>query len=144
MLQADALVGTWDLLAFTVALPNGTALHPMGEDARGRLMYGADGRMAAMLSEATRTPLSTPRLEAYGKAPDAEKVAAFDSHLSYAGRFTVEGEVVVHHVEFASVPNIVGLEQRRDALLEGDTLTLRYAVTSRRGTRHNILRWRRA
>ncbi len=142
-LVPEQLVGSWDLAAFEVELPGGERVFPMGEDARGRLMYGADGRMSATLSKASRADLSTPRLEAYAKAPAEEKVGAFDSFLAYVGRYTIDGTAVVHHVELASVPNIVGAKQRREATLEGDVLTLRYAVTSSRGTRINTLRWTR-
>ena len=142
-LDPEQLVGSWDLVSFEVELPGGERVFPMGEDARGRLMYGADGRMSATLSEASRAHLSTPRLEAYAKAPAAEKVEAFDSFLAYVGRFTIDGTAVVHHVELASVPNIVGAQQRREATLDQGLLTLRYAVTSSRGTRTNTLRWTR-
>ncbi len=142
-LRAEDLVGSWDLEAFEVELADGQRLFPMGADALGRLMYGADGRMSATLSTAGRVSLSVPRLEAYGRAPESEKAAAFDSFLAYVGRYTVEAGAVVHHVELASVPNIVGAQQRREATLDDDHLTLRYAVDGSRGTRHNTLRWRR-
>lgn len=143
MLQAERFVGTWALEAFEVELPDATRVHPMGEDALGRLSYDRSGRMSAMLSRADRSPLSVPRLEAYGKAPADEKVLAFDSFMAYAGRYTLEEDAVVHHVELASVPNIVGAQQRRQASFDGETLVLRYSVTGGRGTRTNILRWRR-
>lgn len=143
MLQAERFIGTWSLDAFEVQLADGTTVHAMGQGALGRLSYDADGRMSAMLSRADRTPLSVPRLEAYGRAPADEKVLAFDSFMAYAGRYTVEEDAVVHHVELASVPNIVGARQRREACFDGDALVLRYVVTSSRGTRTNILRWRR-
>ncbi len=143
-LRAEDLVGSWDLDVFEVELPDGRRVFPMGAEANGRLMYGADGRMSATLSAADRAPLSVPRLEAFGRAPESEKASAFDSFLSYVGRYSVEKEAVVHHVELASVPNIVGAKQRRDATLERDLLILRYAVHGSRGTRHNILRWRRS
>lgn len=142
-LHPDALVGSWALERFEVVLADGTSVFPMGDDARGRLMYGADGRMSATLSTADRPALSVPRLEAYGKAPADEKAAAFDSYMSYVGRFTVEDDAVLHHVELASVPNIVGVTQRRDASLHGDVLLLQYSVTSGRGTRTHTLQWRR-
>ena len=143
MLQLDALVGSWALEAFEVELADGTRRFPMGSDADGRLMYGADGRMSATLSVANRTSLTVDRLESYAKAPSGEKAAAFESYLAYVGRYTVEDAAVVHHVELASVPNIVGVDQRRDATLDGDVLVLRYAVQGKRGTRTNTLRWRR-
>lgn len=143
MLQAERLIGTWTLEAFEVHRPGAEILHPMGADALGRLSYGADGRMTAMLSRSDRSALSVPRLEAYGRAPVEEKADAFDSFMAYAGRYSLEDGAVVHHVELASVPNIVGAHQRREANFEGETLVLRYTVTSSRGTRTNILRWRR-
>lgn len=143
-LRPEDLVGTWELVAFEVELADGRRVFPMGSDARGRLMYGADGRMSATLSAADRAPLSVPRLEAYGRAPEPEKAAAFDSFLAYVGRYTVEPGAVTHHVELASVPNIVGAQQRREATVDNDSLTLRYAVHGDRGTRHNTLRWRRS
>ena len=139
----EDLVGSWDLEAFEVRMPDGKLVTPMGPDARGRLIYGADGRMSATLSEADRPQLSVHSLEAYGKASVAQKAAAFGSFLSYVGRYALEGETVVHDVELASVPNIVGRQQRRHATLDGDVLTLSYAVRGSRGTRTNILRWRR-
>lgn len=143
-LRPEDLIGSWDLEAFEVELADGRQVFPMGADARGRLMYGADGRMSATLSAADRAPLSVPRLEAYGRAPESEKASAFDSFLAYVGRYTVEDGAVVHHVELASVPNIVGAQQRREATLDDELLTLRYAVDGSRGTRHNTLRWRRS
>jgi hypothetical protein len=143
-LRAEDLVGSWDLETFEVELPDGRWVFPMGADASGRLMYGADARMSATLSAAERAPLCVPRLEAFARAPESEKAAAFDSFLSYVGRYSVEEDAVVHHVELASVPNIVGAKQRREATLERDHLILRYAVHGSRGTRHNILRWRRS
>ncbi|MCR9163479.1 MAG: lipocalin-like domain-containing protein [Nannocystaceae bacterium] len=143
-LRPDQLHGSWDLEAFVVELPGGTQTYPMGEGALGRLMYGSDGTMSATLSRGDRPLLSVPRLEAYAKAPDGEKAAAFDAYLAYVGRYELDGEDVVHHVELASVPNIVGMQQRRTASLEGNQLTLAYAVESSRGTRHYTLRWRRS
>lgn len=143
MLPAERFIGTWSLDVFEVELTDGTRVYPMGQGALGRLSYDADGRMSAMLSRADRAPLSVPRLEAYGRAPADEKVSAFDSFMAYAGRYTLEQDAVVHRVELASVPNIVGARQRREACFDGDALVLRYAVNSSRGTRAHILRWQR-
>lgn len=142
-LRPEQLHGSWELDAFEVELPDGQRVFPMGEGALGRLMYGADGRMSATLSRADRPALSVPRLEAYARAPDAEKAAAFDGYLAYVGRYVVEGDAVVHHVELASVPNIVGMEQRRSASARDGMLVLRYTVEGRSGTRTHTLRWRR-
>jgi hypothetical protein len=56
-----------------------------------------------------------------------EKVRAFDSYFSYGGRYSVEGDIVTHHILFCLFPNWVGTDQIRRFVLspEKDTLTLR-------------------
>lgn len=115
-------------MARFVVRGGGTEREPFGADARGLLMYGADGSMSAVLSRADRRPLGVERLETARHAPDAHRIAAFDSYLSYAGRWRVEGSEVVHTVELSLVPDTVGLEQRRAFALDGDTLRLTYTV----------------
>ena len=36
---------------------------------------------------------------------DEEKVAAADTYLSYCGRYEIQGEKVVHHIEVSFFPN---------------------------------------
>lgn len=72
------------------------------------------------------------------------KAAAYDSYLSYAGRWRVDGDEVVHDVELALVPEVVGQEQRRRARMEGEELVLTYGVPARHGVARFELRWRRA
>lgn len=142
-LRLEDLVGTWQLEAFAVCFEDGRQVFPMGSDARGLLIYAADGSMSATLSRADRAPLPTQSLESFTRAPLEAKATAFDGYLSYAGHLVVEDDAVVHEVEFASVPNIVGARQRRHAQIQGDSLTLSYEVIGARTARRNVLRWRR-
>jgi hypothetical protein len=96
-----------------------------------------------VLSRADRPPLAADRLETTHRAPTDQKAAAFDSYLSYAGRWRLEGGAVVHSVEVALAPNIVGTEQVRSARLEGGRLTLTYDVPGRDGSRTFHLEWTR-
>ena len=48
--------------------------------------------------------------------------------MSYAGRYRLEGDEIIHIVEMALTPDVVGLEQRRTIQLDGDTLTLSYTI----------------
>jgi hypothetical protein len=140
------LVGTWRLDRFEISFSDGRPpLHPFGEDAEGMLMYGRDGHMSAVLSRAGRAPLGASRLETSGAAPMQAKSAAFDSYLSYAGTWRMEGASVVHAVHLAQTPELVGIENRRKATLEGDTLTLSYDIRARsQVVRHYTLVWSRA
>ncbi|MCB9679279.1 MAG: lipocalin-like domain-containing protein [Alphaproteobacteria bacterium] len=140
MREAD-LVGAWSLIDFRIAFDDGRPpIEPYGAGATGWLLYAESGRMSAVISRAHREPLSVPRLEAAHRAPDAEKAAAFDGYLSYAGTWRLTGEEVVHDVTEALVPNIVGHAHRRRAALDDDVLTLSY----RGGAKTYTLRWRRS
>jgi len=142
--QAD-LAGAWELVDFRVEFDDGREpIAPFGVNARGSLIYSTCGRMSGVLSSGERDVLSASGLEASHKAPAHEKAAAFDTYLSYAGRYSVQGNQVTHHVDLALVPNIVGADQVRDAALDGDELTLTYTRDSKRGKQHYCLRWRRA
>lgn len=140
-----SLVGTWKLVRFVVHRSGGQGdVYPFGEDAQGLILYGADGWMSAVLSHADRDELSSRRLESMGKAPDAEKAAAFETYLSYCGRWRLEGDEVVHSVEHALVPNIEGTELRRHWAFVGEQLVLSYEIVGKRGLpRTYELRWER-
>ena len=145
MIDPTSLHGSWRLERFVITYDDGRPeLHPFGEDATGLLTYTPDGWMSAILSRAGRPSLGVGGLETTGRADAASKAAAFDSYLSYAGRWAVEGDAVVHRVTLALAPDAVGLDNVREAALDGDRLTLTYQRTPRSGvTRHYNLIWRR-
>lgn len=114
----------------------------MGEDAKGWLLYTADGYMAAFLSRADRPAFETGEMLS---ADDAEKVGAWGSFFSYCGRYEIRGADVVHHIEGSLYPNWVGDAQARTMNLEGDRLTLTTPPQkTRRGTQTSEVVWRRA
>jgi hypothetical protein len=139
------LVGAWSLVDFVVRYDDGRPLvRPFGEGALGSLIYAATGQMSAVLSRAGREPLSTGSLESSGRARVDEKAVAFDSYLSYAGEWRIEGNHVVHVVALGLVPNIVGQENWRVAKLVNHQLLLCYQLTPASGvTRTFELIWRR-
>ena len=147
MTPAD-LIGSWHLERFVIRYADGRPpLHPFGERARGQLIYSADGHMSATLCRAERPPLGG-RLETAYRAAAADKAAAFDGYLAYAGRWRLEGDGVVHRVEFALTPDLVGRENRRAARLDvgpdGRRLHLSYSLTAQSGIeRYYTLTWRR-
>jgi hypothetical protein len=116
------LVGAWRLERWDITYDDGrAATFPFGQDAIGLLMYTPDGQMSASISRTGRGRIANPSMR---HAPTGEKAAAFESYFSYAGRFSVCGGTVVHHVSVALNQNFVGSDQVRDMRLEGDTLTL--------------------
>ncbi|PTX04161.1 lipocalin-like domain-containing protein [Pararhodobacter aggregans] len=133
------LGGTWHLLAWEIET-EGRVTHPFGEAPTGMICYTEDGFMSACIARADRPRWSTgnPR-----KAPDAERLAAFESYFHYAGTWRIVERDgiphVVHAVTHSLNPDFPGSEQVRRIDLEGDRLTL----SAQEGPRHHRLRWRR-
>jgi hypothetical protein len=142
-MTADDLVGAWKLRRWEISYPaTGRVTRPFGEDAIGMILYTPDGYMSAVLARRERGEFSTPILP---KAPAAEKLRAFDGYMHYAGRyFVVQGDVH-HEVEFALNMSLVGTTQIREALLDGDRLTLSAEEPLEGGEmRRHRLEWLRA
>ena len=120
---ARRLVGVWDLVSSVELHPDGRTTYPLGEDARGQIVYTADGRMSAQLTRAHRPRFASddPRASTV-----TEREEAFTGYFAYFGSYIVDptAGVVVHRIEGASFPNLVGAELARSAVLEGDRLTL--------------------
>jgi hypothetical protein len=139
-LEADRLVGTWQLQHWQTVYEDGTTTEPFGPGAEGLLLYAADGWMSACIMAAGRARLSrgNPR-----EAPALERAAAFDGYFSYAGRWRIVDRRVQHEVTVALNPGMVGTLQLRDARLEDQELRLSAEESSPDGTRLHRLVWRR-
>lgn len=115
MLAPVDLAGTWALVEWTAGND-----HPLGPDAVGRLVYAADGYMAAFLARA-------------------------DGHsdaLAYSGAWAwLGGEEVVHRVSVSTLGSFVGRELVRAVSWDGEDLVL--TTPPDRHGRVNVLRWRR-
>ena len=61
---------------------------------------------------------------ANGRPTPAEAEALFRSMLSYAGAYTVEGDVVTHHVDISWNESFTGSQQKRLVVFDGDVLKL--------------------
>jgi hypothetical protein len=119
--RSDALVGGWRLLSWENRAADGRVTHPMGPDPLGYLLYTADGGFSVTISRRRRTPFAAGDL--LGGSTE-EKAAAAEAFTAYAGRYTFDGERVVHHVELSLFPNWVGTDQERAVEVSGDRLTL--------------------
>lgn len=139
-MQPQDLCGAWALTGWTITRADGSVAHPFGPDATGLLCYTPGGTMSACIARAVRADWSTgtPR-----SAPQAERLAAFDSYFHYAGRWRVELREglpqVIHDVTHSLNPGFVGSQQVRQVDLHGDVLVL----SAIEGARHHVLGWRR-
>jgi hypothetical protein len=117
----DALVGAWRLVSWENRAADGQVSYPMGTDARGYLLYTADGRFSVTISRADRAAFAAGDL--LGGTTE-EQVQAVEGFVAYAGRYSFHGDHVIHHVELSLFPNWVGTDQQRWVELAGDRLTL--------------------
>ncbi|MBA4397938.1 MAG: hypothetical protein C0394_11240 [Syntrophus sp. (in: bacteria)] len=118
------LAGTWKLVSFHCQDTNGKTTYPFGKDARGRLIYETDGRMAVQLMNPNRSGFTSddPLV-----ASDAEVRAAFGGYTAYYGTYSVnyDKRTIVHHIEAALRPDWAGTDQSRQFEYDGEYLTLK-------------------
>lgn len=117
------LIGAWTLESYESRSLDGTSvIYPLGTDARGIIVYTADGYMSAQLMRSCRTPFKRddPHL-----AEEDELAAAAGGYLSYSGPFTVvDDALIAHHIVVSLMPNWIGGTQYRVVHLEGSRLEL--------------------
>jgi hypothetical protein len=94
---------------------------PFGSSAKGVLTYDRDGRMTAIITHSRRKPLSGD----YVASPTDERAEAFATSFAYAGRYSLVGDEITHHVEVSSVENWVNTDLVRSIRFERDRLILR-------------------
>jgi Lipocalin-like domain len=115
----NELVGTWKLVSASSTTSAGEGSgSPYGTNPAGFLTYTADGRVSAQISYDGRKSLS------FGGGTSEEQAEAFKTFLAYAGRYTLSGDKVTHHIEVSSIQNYVGKELVRTVKFQGDQITL--------------------
>ncbi|MBK6597704.1 MAG: lipocalin-like domain-containing protein [Proteobacteria bacterium] len=136
----QGLIGAWLLESWEVEYGDGRITQPFGADAHGLIIYAADGWMSATMSASARTSLdaATPAASSL-----ESRAAVFAEYLAYGGRWSLQGETIVHRVTHSVNPVLIGTSQRRDASLVGDALLLQAVEPLPRPRTHRI-RWRRA
>jgi hypothetical protein len=139
------LLGRWDIVSWEQRYDDGRITHPLGTDLEGFILYGEDGNMVCMMGRADR-----PRFVTGGQwnASDAEKSAAYSGFMAYAGRFSVDGEWVTHHVGLTLFPNWQHGDQRRHVRLRSEAGVSMLDIVARleeqtTEARSAVLTWRR-
>ena len=109
MIDVRELFGNWRLVSFIEQQPGGEWQDALGAGAGGAISYWASGHMQVLIGSNDR-----PRLSGEWTAvPDAAKARCLDRMVAYAGRFTVSGERLLHHVDVCWIPNWEGREMVR-------------------------------
>jgi hypothetical protein len=141
MATVEQLLGTWELVRWETTYDDGRTIYPMGEDAKGFILYTADGYMSAALFRGDRSDFLTGEALT---ASDEEKVAGWDSYYSYGGPYRFDGDRVIHTVVHSIYPNWLGGTQVREISFEGEHLILTTPPQkTRRGTQNSRVIWRR-
>lgn len=117
------IVGTWRIKSYSIlTLETNETTRPNGDNPRGYIQYSPGGHMIAFLSSGEQ------KKPAAGTYTDAEPAEAHKSIFgAYAGRYSVEGNKVIHHVEAAWLPHWVGIEAVRFFEINGRNLTIKTA-----------------
>ena len=117
--MSNPFIGTWTLRATErKVLDTGESAPLWGAHPTGTLIYTADGRMSALvLAESRKAPAAAMPTE-------AEALSLFKSMVAYAGRYTIQSDRVVHHVEQSWNQAWTGTDVVRFYKLEGTRLTL--------------------
>ena len=124
----DRLAGTWKLVSVSSSTAAGERNDtPFGPSPAGFLTYTQDGRMTAMISYGGRKRLSSSDARS---APAEEQAEAFRTFVAYAGRYTLNGDKVIHHVEISSIQNWVDTDLIRSIKFEGERIVLLTPPTS--------------
>jgi hypothetical protein len=141
MERAD-LLGAWSLVSWSIHYPDGRTTQPFGSAPRGLIIYSPDGWMTAVLTRAPRSPFDSSDMRA---VPIEERARAFDEYLSYTGRWRIEGDTVVHDVDLALNPQLMGTVQIRRPEWSDAGLTLHAdeLMMPSREIRRHVIRWQR-
>jgi hypothetical protein len=116
--EKELLYGTWRLVSdVRQDVETGAKTDNFGKHPQGYLSYARDGRMSAIEVAEQR-----PKPSDLSKLDDTDRAALFRTMLAYAGTFSFDGKVVIHHVDVSWNNNWTGTNQVRNAKLEGNRL----------------------
>lgn len=147
-LQDNPLLGAWHLVHWDITYGDGRKpTLPYGDKATGMIVYTSDGFMNACIARSGRGKLSSASVRS---APEAERLAAFESYFQYAGSYdiseTATQQQVTHHVTHSLNPNFVGTRQVRNMTFGADgglTLSASDTLPGTNVARHHRLIWAR-
>jgi hypothetical protein len=113
------LIGTWKLVSvINEDVSTGKKTDYFGPNPAGFINYAPDGRMLVINARSDR---KRPK----GASPTPEEaIDLFRSVLAYAGTYTVDGNVVTHHIDCSWNESWTGTHQKRIARFEGERVHL--------------------
>jgi hypothetical protein len=136
--ESNPLVGIWKLLSAIAIYPDGSIdAEAYGANPTGYITYTAEGHMMVMFAKSDRPPFSrdvrSPLSEEMSAVAIEELAHALTSFNAYAGTYTLDGNIVSHHLTLASIPNRVGATLVRTFTISENRLILRTPATQSDG-----------
>jgi hypothetical protein len=108
----DQLVGSWTLVSWERTLPNGSKVHSYGDNPKGVITFGADGRIFVMFArpDLPKIASSVPQT-----ATAEEAKAIVGGSIAYFGTYTVNDadKVISFRLEASTLPNQLAIDQKR-------------------------------
>jgi hypothetical protein len=112
-----------------------------GDNARGQLILGPDGRYSIVLARAT-----LPKFAAGSrtKGTAEENKAVIDGSIAHVGKYTIDdgGKSITFHIEMSTFPNWDGTSTKRALKVAGDQLTYTVTAPSAGGPPNDVV-WKR-
>lgn len=107
----DQLVGAWNVVAFERTTPEGKKILTYGENPKGQIYYGADGRFSAIFLRGDLPKVAANNL---AQATPEEAKALVAGTLAYAGTYTVDeaNKTINMRVEASTFPNLAVAQKR--------------------------------
>ncbi|KIY03238.1 uncharacterized protein Z520_01705 [Fonsecaea multimorphosa CBS 102226] len=114
------LIGAWELIEYVAYLPNDESnkFYPMGQDAKGIIMYTPDGYMSAQLQTPGQKPFGDRSGSKAGS--DADWATVGRNYVAYTGAFYLDERgddkgrpILMHNMRNSNLPYLVGDIQRR-------------------------------
>jgi hypothetical protein len=120
-MPVNRLIGAWDLVSWSEIKSDGNTDPSPGDI--GKLIYTAEGYVSAQI---VRRDLDHFQYDDWRRASEAEIATAWKGYFGYFGTYSVDAarQVITHHIEGASFPNLVGTNQVRHYRFEDSRLIL--------------------
>ena len=116
-INRDLLLGSWRMTSWmTRDVATGERQEALGRHPQGTVVYTPERVTFLILRNNRQRPERLP-------PSDKEKIALFDSMFAYSGRYTVETNRVVHHVDMSWNEAWSGTDQVRFCNVDEHTLT---------------------
>ncbi|MDK6805133.1 lipocalin-like domain-containing protein [Aerococcus sp. UMB7834] len=119
----DQVIGAWKLISYQTTDASGQVVYPLGEDAKGFILYTPDGYMSAQIMAQGRPAYESGDLH---KGTPDEMAQAAEGYLAYSGRYEIDEDKgkLTHHMDVSMNPTWLGQSQPRVAKIKDGKLKI--------------------